>query len=167
MEKQKITEEQKIHEQWFADADKITLETLPEFLRHLMEDYKHDYGTICHALSAGAIATMWAMNNHPQGGITGFQSGAVLWGVIKNWSYRSNKTGLRLIDYDDLLYPQYEDKFSKTISPNIWELLQKEAQKRLDKDAVDTFNAADSVVNHWKNIVAGVVPFGFKIKEHF
>lgn len=165
MAKQKITQEEKIHEKWFADADKITLETLPEFLRHLIEDYEHDYGTICHALSAGAIATMWAMNNHPQGGITGFQAGAVLWGVIKNWSYRSNKTGLRLVDYDDLLYPQYEYKFSKTISSDTWALLQKQAQERLDKNAVDAFGAADIVVNHWKNIVAGVLPFGFKIKD--
>lgn len=165
MAKQKITEEEKIHEKWFADADKITLENLPEFLRHLMEDYEHDYGTICHALSAGAIATMWAMNNHPQGDITGFQAGGVLWGVIKNWSYRTNKTGLRLIDYDDLLYPQYEYKFDKTISSDTWSLLQKQAQEKLDKDAVDTLGAADSVVNHWKSIVAGVIPFGFKIKD--
>src|SRR5690349_20327046 len=70
-----ITEESGEHKQWYVDAHapEMTLETLPEFLRHLTEDYHHDYGTICHALAAGAIATAYAMDRSPQGGITGFQ----------------------------------------------------------------------------------------------
>ena len=58
-----------------------------------------DYGTVCHAIALSAVATAWAANKTAQGGITGFQAGAVMWEFIKNWSYSSNKTGMRLVDY--------------------------------------------------------------------
>ena len=68
-----------IRDVWYAQAaDKaMTLETLPAFLKELAE-YKHDYNTICYALTAGAIATAWALNRTPNGGITGFQAGAIM-----------------------------------------------------------------------------------------
>ena len=56
--KQQITEEMKIHDGWYKEAKKQTVETLPEFVRHLTEDYSHDYGTICYAVEAGAIGAM-------------------------------------------------------------------------------------------------------------
>ena len=48
--KQQITEEQNVHKEWYEQSKTQTLETLPEFLRHLTEDFSHDYGTICHAI---------------------------------------------------------------------------------------------------------------------
>ena len=30
-------------DQWFQDAAKQTFDTLPEFIRHVMNDYVHDY----------------------------------------------------------------------------------------------------------------------------
>ncbi|MDO5540568.1 MAG: hypothetical protein Q4F83_10950 [Eubacteriales bacterium] len=128
--KQVITEEMKIHEEWYKEAADMTMEKLPEFLRHLTEDYQHDYGTICHALSAGAVATAWAMDKTPCAGITGFQAGFVMWGFIQHWQYPHNCCGLRLLDMDNLLYPQYEDKFH-TISRDTWEKVQKEAAERI------------------------------------
>ena len=128
-----ITEEMKVHTQWYEDAKKQTLETLPKFLSHIMDDYNHDYGTICHALAAGATATAWAMNKHDNGGITGFQAGAVMWEFIRSWNFSSNKTGLKLVDYDNFLYPQYRDKYEKTISESVWKAIQDEALTHLSK----------------------------------
>lgn len=122
-----------VHEQWFEEARKMTLDKLPDFIHHLLNDYGHDYGTICHALTAGAAATAWAMDNTPQGGITGFQAGCIMWGFIRQWNYRYNKTGLKIVDYDNFLYPQYNDKFQKTISPDIWAAIQKQAQAEIDE----------------------------------
>lgn len=142
--KQVISEEQGIQKEWYRQARKETLETLPAFLNHLLTDYQHDYGTICHALAAGATAAAWAMNSAPQGGITGFQGGAVMWQFIREWNYSSNQSGLSIVDYDKLIYPQYADKFEKTISPEIWAKVQELAQKSisdhqasLDKYLVD------------------------------
>lgn len=151
-------------EEWFKQAKKQTLDTLPDFIRHLMTDYHHDYGTIVHAMTACAIATVWACDRTEQGGITGFQAGFITWGFIRHWSFENNKTGLRIINYDDLLYPQYESRFEKAISPEIWESVQKEAHTRLENDGKEWF-AHESVIAHWKSIVDGNVPFGFTVKE--
>ena len=160
MKKQEIKEEEGIHKQWYKDAKIQTLETLPEFMRHLAEDYSHDYGTICHAIGASAIAAAWAMDNSPNGGITGFQAGAIMWCFIQNWSYSDNKYGLKILDMDKLLYPQYGDIFN-TISENTWKSIQKEAQNNLDSET----DAHPDVVAHWKSIVDGNIPFGLTIKE--
>lgn len=225
---EQIEEKDGIHKQWYEDAKKITLEELPGFLSRLLNDYGHDYGTICHALASGAIATMWAMNKSNQGGITGFQAGAIMWEFIRNWNHSRNKCGLRLIDYDNFLYPQYYEENQKMMSPQVWENIQKEAAKNIseadeeyaeyliakeqyERDIVafiekypdyyerkehydhlsmgtgsewDAYYAKrDSgfefapqkpykpitkgtrVYSHWEDIVAGVVPFGYRVKE--
>jgi hypothetical protein len=161
MKKIKVTEEMKIHEQWYKDAKKQTLETLPGFLKGLTENYIHDYGTIVHAISAGAIATAWAMDSSDQGGITGFQAGAVMWRFIQNWMYSNNKTGLKLIDYDKMLYPQYKDDFARKISRSTWEDLQNEAKMKISENST----AHERVIEHWKSIAAGIIPWGFTIGE--
>lgn len=156
-----ITEEMKIHEEWYKEAKKVTLEKLPGFINHLMNDYRHDYGTICHAMAAGGIATMWAIDKAPQGGITGFQAGCIMWEFIRHWNYSYNKCGLRLVDYDDMLYPQYYDRFQKTISKSVWESLQAEARQHLANNG----GAVTAVTAHWKSIVDGEVPFGYTVAE--
>lgn len=147
--------------EWYVEARKQTRETLPAFLDHLMNDYEHDYGTICHAMSCGAIATIWTIDHSSQGGITGFQSGAIMWEFLKHWNFRSNKTGLRIIDFDDMLYPQYADQFEKKIRKSTWEALQKEAREFWAKSP----DAHPDVIAHWKSIGEGVIPFGYSVSE--
>jgi hypothetical protein len=157
---QPITEEDGVHEQWYKQAeDGMSMDKLPEFLRHLTEDYIHDYGTICHALSAGAVATCWAMNRTKQGGITGFQSSFIMWGFIRNWLLDSDGP-MRLVRYSHMLFPQHDHDFAQTISADIWKWLQEEAQKKLGEPG-----GADHVRAHWQSIVDGVVPFGYRVEE--
>ena len=159
--KQQITEEQKIHNEWYEKAKNQTLDTLPDFLKHLTEDYGHDYGTICHAIASGAIATAWAIDKTPEGGITGFQAGAIMWEFIKHWNYSGNKLGLRILDYDNLLFPEYADRFTNTINKEKWKRVQAEAKANLERG--DT--AHPDVLAHWQSIVDGNLPFGFTISE--
>ena len=130
-----ITEKMNVHKKWYKKARKMSMDKLPEFINHLMNDYRHDYGTICHALTSGAIATMWAMDK--KAGITGFQASCIMWEFIQNWMSEYKDKPLQLLNYENLLYPQYEDKFSKTISQSTWDWLRKEARKKIrqaDKD---------------------------------
>lgn len=153
---QKITESDNEHQKWYEEAKSQTIETLPIFLKHLTEDYSHDYGTICHAITAGAIATSWAMNKTPQGGITGFQASCIMWEFIKNWM--SYKGALRLIKYEDMLYPQYAFKFN-TINKETWKFLQDEAKNKLEETRI-----SNNVRKHLEEIVNGVVPFGYSVE---
>lgn len=139
--KERITEEMKIHEKWFEEAKKQTVDTLPEFVRHLVEDYEHDYGTICHAITAAGLAGMYAVENSPTGGITGFQASCCMWGIVRQWSYGNNKCGLRMLDYDNLLYPQYGDKF-KSITKDVLEAVRKEAAAKIAEH--------DKAIENWK-----------------
>lgn len=152
---------------WYEKAAEQTFETLPGFISGIINGYRHDYGTICHAISACTLATAWACNrmDGAQGGITGFQAGAVMWMFIKRWEFKNNKCGLRLIDYDDLLYPQYEYKFNKSIEPSTWEKLQEEAKKLIEETKNDAFGPHPEVLAHWQSIVDGHVPFGLEVED--
>ncbi|MDE1139930.1 MAG: hypothetical protein PW999_09805 [Paraburkholderia tropica] len=155
-ERKAIREEDGVHKQWFEIAKHQTLESLPEFMRHLSEDFGHDYGTICHAIAAAAVGAAWALEKTPKGGITGFQAGAVMWSFIQNWM--SMDGPLRLVDYNNLLYPQYADKFN-TISQDTWDAIQAKARKNLEERS----GASDAVVSHWQFIADGHVPFGLRV----
>ena len=157
-----INEEMHVEKEWFKEAKEQTIETLPQFINHLMNDYRHDYGTICHALSAAALAAVYAADKSPQGGITGFQASFIMWDFIKQWMYPYNKCGLRLVDYDDMLFPQYQDKFEKTISPNTWSEIQEQARKYVAEN--DTVHP--NVLAHWKSIINGKIPFEYIVKEN-
>lgn len=161
---EKINEEQRLEKEWFKEAQEQTIVTLPTFINHIMNDYEHDYGTICHAIAACSLAAAWAANKHEQGRITGFQAGFVMWDFIREWKYSSNQTALRIVNYDDMLYPQYEDKFDKVISKRTFESIQKAAQESLD-EVKQGREAHPDVIKHWKSIIDGNVPFGYKVKE--
>ena len=158
-----------IKKEWSKKAEKQTLDTLPDFLKELSENYTHDYGTICHAISTAAIAAARAMDKSEQGGITGFQAGAIMWGFICGWNFKHNKTGLKIVDYDDFLYPQYEEKFGKTINQETWEALQKEAAKKIeDADKKREKYLAD-LEKYKKDIAAFVLkyPDYYDRREHY
>ena len=80
-----ITEKDKEDVQWYKDAKNQTLETLPDFINHLVKDYSHDYGTICKAIASAMVGVGNAINNSDQGGITGFQSSCIMWEFIQHW----------------------------------------------------------------------------------
>ncbi len=157
-ERKPIREEDAEHEKWYEAAPKQTLETLSEFLRHLMTDYVHDYGTVCHALAAGAVATAWAMNHHENGGITGFQSGAVLSQFVAKWGHIEGPWTIR--QWDRALYPQYESSFATTIPPAVMKWLKDEAKKKLKAKDLHP-----DVKKHMQSVAAGDPPFGYSVRE--
>ncbi len=153
-----IKEEDNEQEQWYKDAHEQTLDTLPYFINHLLNDYQHDYGTICHALAAGAVATTRAMNHSDQGGITGFQAGAVMWEYMKLWN--NVKPPAKLVQYENMLYPQHEYEYQKVISKDTFNWLQKKAENKLKKREIHPW-----VRMHLRSIVYGTVPFGYSIQD--
>jgi hypothetical protein len=165
---QTITEDDKaVLDQWRKEAKEQTLETLPAWLKHLSEDYDHDYGTICHAIALGAYAAAGVVDRGPHGGITGFQASAIMWEFMRYWN---NIEGpCRLMQYSNMLYPQYEDKYNKTIDKSTWEWLQKEARAKLYRVAEDRLGGqlepTTLVLEHWQTIIDGKVPFGYTIEK--
>ena len=156
----KVTEESKVHEEWYKEANEQTLETLKSFVDHLSSDYEHDYGTIVHAMTAAAIAAAKVVDRGPQGGITGFQAGAIMWEFIKRWTRKDGP--MRLVQFKGMLFPQHEAQFSTRMSKASWEWLQKEAARLIETSGK---SANQSAVAHWQTIVDGKVPFGWTVEE--
>jgi hypothetical protein len=148
-----------LKESWYARARTMTPKELPEFFDALA-GYKHDYNTVVYAVAAVAIAAAWAMDKTPNGGITGFQAGAVFWEFYGQWLGEKGKPA-RIVKFQDMLYPQYEESFEKTITPETWKWLHGEAQKKLQEQD----GASKAVLDHWRSIAEGVVPFGYSVKE--
>lgn len=161
--KETVTEEMHPEKAWFAEAGKMTEEELPGFYERIIHGYNHDYGTACHAVAACALAAAWAACGDNDIGLSGFQAGFVMWDFIKNWTKIGNVCGLKLVDYDDMLYPQYEEKFEKTICKDNWEMVQKKAIKNLERER----EVHPAVAEHWRKIAEGVVPFGYRVVDRF
>lgn len=150
-----------IKEEWFNTAKSIkNPEEFTDFYNHLMNDYRHDYGTIVHAI--GAITVAAAQMAAIEQGITGFQASLIMWSFIMEWVYPYNKCGLKLICYDDMLYPQYAHKFDKTISKEVMDSLQKEAEKQMKENGR---NCHKDVYSHWSRLALGIPPFGYRVEE--
>lgn len=169
MDKIEITEENRIAlcEEWAKEAKEVSPETLQSFINHVMNDYKHTYDSIVRAISVCSYATACSCNKMEQGGITGWQASNVMWEFIRLWSKPNNKCGLRLIDMDDMLYPQYEDRFDKTLSKFNYESLVKEAKARIkeDDESTNSMKAHWKVRRHWEFIANGGIPFGYRLRS--
>lgn len=156
-----ITEEMGVHKKWYEEARKVTPPTLPEFVRRLTEDYQHDYGTICHAAAACAVAAASAVDHSGQGGITGFQAGVIFWEFYQHWLEKPGPA--RLVEYDNMLYPQYAEEFAnKTISKDTWKYLQDRAVNLLADP--ENRSAHSAVQQHWIRIINGTPPFGYVVE---
>lgn len=137
-----------------------TFDDLINFLRNIQDNYNCGYGEAPRAIAQASLAVAWYLAD--EFGITGFQASFVMWDFIKDWLFSSNECGMRLVDYDNMLYPQYEDKFQKTIGPDTFNALQNKAKILIETNG-DCAHPA--VIEHWKSIAAGKVPFGYVVKE--
>ena len=146
----------------YEKAKKVkTKKDLDKLLKEVIECKELDYGKIVYAICGCMKATCNYIDRSEVGGITGFQAGFIGWEMIKEYTITcNNEFGMKLLNYGDLLYPQYEEKFEKTIDKETWEALRKEAYEKM-KECPD---AHPDVFNHWKSIWNGEVPFGFKVE---
>lgn len=137
-----------------------TFDELTEFIKDVSEHYNIGYGSCVAAIGQAALAAA----DYVAGkfGITGFQTGCVTWEFISGWTNIGKDVGAKILNYDKMLYPRYNNEFEKTISKSCWENLQKKAKENLE---AYTNYAQHDVIVHWQSIVDGNVPFGYTVKD--
>lgn len=136
-----------------------TPKELAEFAEKLLGEYRHDYGTICHAAAAIAHAGAWLVDrDQRQGGLTGFQGSVISHLFVSKWLHIDSP--YKRVMYEQMLYPQYKDDFEKVIPKSVFDWLQKQAKKKLAEKG-----GVGKVRDHWQSIVDGKVPFGYKVKD--
>lgn len=136
-----------------------TIEELCDLIKEVEEKFNYDYGVAPRSI--GAVAAVVANYLSREMGITGFQAGCAMFDFIRGYIKTNNKCGLKLVDFDDMLYPQYDHKFAKTISSHAWKSIQKEAKERL----AEKNHTHPAVREHWESIVKGEIPFGYVISD--
>lgn len=157
----KVTEEQYGNELRLKANAVETKEDLMALLDEVMAE-DHDYGTIITAMGIMATAICRVIDKSPQGGISGFQASCVPWAFHQEFCDRGKFKPYQLIDWSEMLYPQYEVNFTrKTISEGTFKWLQKQAAQQLR----NTRMMHPHVREHMQKIVAGEVPFGYSLEE--
>lgn len=161
-EEKPVPLESKVREELEQKASKVrSMEDFQAFFKDAME-LEHDYGSICVAIGMVAKAAATMADRHENGGITGFQAGAVMWEFMRTWNGVGKDGPVGLTKYENLMYPQYEKYFQATINKATWDWAKEEAKKRLEKD---TNGAAPAIIEHWKKMAEGIIPFGLTIGE--
>lgn len=126
---------------WFE-----TMEELETYIEELVNQ-QHDYGTCVYAISMAATATFRYVAKSL--GCTGFQAGCADLDIIRR--VRGLKNGFRIFNYDNLLYPQYENEYPT------WDQLLEENKKNLAELAREKLanypQAHPNVIAHWKKLV--------------
>lgn len=136
-------------EKEMRDSKVPWFETIGELGRYIedLRDQSHDYGTCVYAMSMAATATFYYMAG--QLGVTGFQASCADMDILRRT--RCMTSGFRIFDYDNLLYPQYEDKFptwNGLIEENI------ESLAKLAREKLDTCKCPHPDVKaHWEKLV--------------
>jgi hypothetical protein len=139
--------------QWYRRAGETKTVAAAAALAHsLILDYRHDYGTICHATTAAALAMASALNESDQGGLTGFQASLIGWGFMRRW-LDWDKAPRRMINTERLLYPQSDHEWNRLPADHVaW--LQKRAAELLAEHPT----AHPDVRARWEDIAAGRFP---------
>lgn len=146
-------QDRELIETWWSEARSCTsIDHATDFARRLIADYRHDYGTICHAIGAAGLAMSQAVQRSPEGHITGFQAGAVGWLWLRHWHQWGDEPR-RLVDYSHLLYPQYDRRFA-AIDAGTATWLRDRAAALLEGSP----QAHPDVRARWADIAAGRFP---------
>jgi hypothetical protein len=138
-----LTEDDMMHLEIISPKNE---EELIDFIRNLVKYENNDYGTAARSLTLAAEAAFNYIAHMFD--VSGFQAGYAQMDFMIRM--RNIKSRLKVLNYDNLLYPQYLDDFYITPEQCIKEnasWLKKQAKEKL-KEATEWTN--EKVIEHWK-----------------
>lgn len=143
-------------EVWYKEALSQTLETIPSFLNKLCSDYSHDSVTFSHALVAGALGAIAAMNKTPEGDISADQKQRVLGLFTRKWAMIEGP--FQITRWFGLLHSKSESQF-RHIPKAVADQVSKKALEFLQ--APDASSLSSEQTEHLKKIAEGQMPWGY------
>lgn len=163
------------------ESKSIWPKTEKELIRYIREllDREHDYGTCVYAMSLAAVASFHYIASKL--GVTGFQASCADLDILRRTRHIER---FKILNYEDLLYPQTVYKFDSAITEDDLKWLEKRAWEEIGKYEIVPRGLKDDdiltdheevlqshvpvhpdVMKHWKDLTNGVVPEGVKIKQ--
>ena len=134
---------------------------LPDILKTMSDDdkYDFDYSATPEMIAACCEATAHALSD--KYGITGFQASWVGLRFLWRFNGYGSKCGFKILDYDNMLYPQSAYRFDKVIGRSVMEDLETEARKLIESKNKEKIHP--DVWKHWESLADGNPPFGFRL----
>jgi hypothetical protein len=136
-----------VEEKEMREAKVPTFVTLAEVSAYIDElvTQEHGYGTCVYAMSMAAVAAYNYVASKLE--VTGFQASCADLDIVRR--NRRLEHGFRLVDYQDLLYPQYCDSEHFPGYKELLEELKKELGEAAAKLLEETPCANPDVLKHW------------------
>jgi len=131
---------------WIEKGQNTKIGNFQEFLNDMIENIPVSYGNVVYSTAIASSTIAHILSSHY--GITGFQAGCVQWEWIRQWGIFSSEVGLRMLNYQDMCYPQHESSFT-TISKDTFERMQTFCQDRIEKSNQD-YETYKETLSEWK-----------------
>lgn len=153
----------------YAEAASQTPETLPEFCENVMKEAENNVEKIINGLNAIAIASVSAYSNSIELPIPPEMMRKALPALFaRKYGYPETITWVRVQSYDGMLLPGFASQYDRSLTPKQASILQELAEKALkrardDEKYRNKFD--DEVFDHWANIIAGNMPYGYFVIE--
>ncbi len=126
-----------------------TMEALAGYIEDLVKR-DHDYGTCVYAMSMAATAAFYYVSK--QLGVTGFQASCADMDILRRT--RGLTMGFRILNYENLLYPQYcdEEHFPswQTLVKTQAVELKRRALEKIEEASQSSFAPHPDVLAHWQ-----------------
>lgn len=114
-----------------------------------LADRQHDYGTCVYAMSLSAVAAFNYIAHRL--GTTGFQSSCADLDILRRT--RHIKGGFQILDFENLLYPQYVNAEHFPSAADLMEEHRAELAKRAREKLAENATAHPDVIAHWRKLV--------------
>ncbi len=153
-------------ESMYARAHRVTsMSAAADLVLDLLNNYEHSMETIVHVVAVAAVAAATVVANGEQGKKLGMDQ-SVMAHNLATWKFIEEFGGFddgpkRLLQYGQMLYPQTEKKFEKTIDKPTMAWLERKAKEILESG----HELAPKVRLHLECVSVGIPPFGHVIEE--
>jgi len=141
----------KIEADWYKEVNTLTSKAkLDKFIKKLMTEYQHDFGTSLRALAVVVNATIRYYGK----GLTKLQAMFLLFTLMRKTFELDDKVGLQIVQYENIFLPETLSHFKFAIEKGQHETIMDMAKGYLKK-----YTEADKdVQDHWVKLANGWLP---------
>ena len=147
-------DEKFVYEERKPEIESATFDNMMDIVEKYFHEYEQDYDSVVEITEACCEAMAWACSEKL--GLTGFQASCVGLLFLQRFNGIGKNVGLKVLDYDAMLYPQNAERFEPCVERSIFEGMQRQAIANLN-ELENSRHVHPEVELHWRRIADGIV----------
>ncbi len=147
---------------WAEEAYGLSIDELPKFIHELVEKYDHSSISKVNMVN---IAVTCILNNFYQEKVVPMTEPEVMtskWTLIKMLFPEVGDGPISIIKWNNLLSPS-SDPYFHSIPDDVFVDIQESAKLLVERHEAGREVFSDEELEHWKSIIDGQVPYGYRI----